>query len=635
MNFRSTKIEPSFLYALLLPVFLFPLLLKGQSPVIKGKVFGAEHDPLPFVHIRFDQGNVGTTSNIDGNFTFPFNVKRLNFSYIGYKTLELPVEVTKDGTLEIEMIPDNTLLSTVEVHPGKNPANTIMERVLEMSDRNNPEHFGSYQYSSYHKFWLSTELADGSQKSGKSPISQSELTKLQKRFESNHMLLIETLSRKKFLQPNHENEEILSSSVSGLKKETFFLLANQLQSFSVYRENFRMLSHDYLSPISKSALRNYAFVLEDTLMTDKGDSLFLIRFHPAKGRNFDGLKGFLQINTHGYAVQSVIAEPSQIEKREIYASIWQHYDQLESGQWFPSELNAAINFKIISSLEIDSLKKRKPLLLSVTANSRSYLFDRSVNLPLEAKSFPKYGITVAEGGRDTLSAAGKFRFIPLTPKDSATYQYLDSLGNKIRLNQKVRLIHALSLGTIPIGPVSLNFMYLFGYNINEGYKLGLGVETNRSFSRHFAAGSYFTYGTKDGEFFYGEWLRAFPTGRSDFKIQLDYRNMKREYGVEELLTDYNIFEPEYFRSLLITNMYHTKCYTASVEFRPVEPLNLKIFTDNATEIRLPYGNFSERRWTPFDLTRAGLEIRYSPGITFLNDRDELIQNTPPKADLYF
>jgi hypothetical protein len=609
----------------------------AQSGILHGHIISAEdQSPLPFVHIRFDSGTNGTTSNIDGNFTLPNTVKKLEFSYIGFNPLTLVIGKLQEDNLVIQMTPDNKLLSTIEVHPGRNPAYRIMQTVLEHITENDPDNLESYQYTSYHKFWLTADVPSEDQLNGKIKITPSELAKIQQRFESNHMLLTETMSRKKFLQPNHENEEILSSKVSGLKKTNFFMLSNQLQSFSIYRENFALLSKNYLSPVSKTALKNYAFILEDTLQINNLDTIFLIRFHPAKDRNFDGLKGFLHINTHGYAVQSVIAEPANTEKKDIYATIWQSYGLLESGHWFPSELNASINVKMTTSVPTDTLtKKKKPIELSITANSRTYIYQSEVNLPLDPKSFPKYGMTVSPENRDSLMDANGVRYIPLTAKDSTTYQYLDSLGNKVHLNQKMKLLHALSLGTFPIGPVSINFMYLFGYNINEGYKIGLGLETNKKFSKYYALGTYFTYGTKDGAFRHGEWLRIYPTGYPDVKIELSYKNIKKEYGVEEMLTDFDIFEPEYFRSLLIENMYLTKNFTASAEMRPIQPLNVKLFVDQASNHRLSYGNFTVPKWDPFQLTRVGLELRYSPGIAFLNDPDELIQSAPPKSDLFF
>jgi len=636
MSYRRTKNSWYIVSLSLFFMCLFSLAGNSQTNTLQGHVVSWEdQSPLPFVHLRFDTGNSGTTTNIDGKFSIPNHVKMIEFSYIGFKPLTITLGNTVEENWTVQLVPDENLLGTIEVHPGKNPAYRIMQAVLDHAPENDPENLESYQYTSYRKFWLSADAASEVKLSGKAQISAKELEKMQKQFDESHMLLIETLSRKKFLHPNHENEEILSSKVSGLKKESFILLSTQLQSFSIYKENFSLLSRNFLSPVSKAAFKNYSFVLEDTLSIEKGDTLFLIRFYPAKERNFDGLKGILHINTHGYAVQSVIVEPAIEDKKEIFASVWQHYDRLDSGRWFPSELNAAINFKMMTSFPKDSLtRKRKPVELSVTANSRTYLYQREVNLPLDPKSFPKYGVTVSTESKDSLFEAKGFRFIPLTAKDSITYHYLDSLGEKQRMSEKVRLLHALSKGNIPIGVISVNYTYLFGYNINEGYKIGLGLETNRKLSKYFATGAYFVYSMKEGIFRHGEWLRIYPTGYPDFKFELGYRDMKKEYGETVLLEEADLFEPEYFRSLLVTHMYHAKIYTASVEIRPVQPLNVRLFLDKSNNFYDANGTAKSAEWEPFQTTRAGLQFRYSPGIAFLSNVEELIQSSPPTSDVY-
>ncbi|HWS00324.1 MAG TPA: hypothetical protein VN249_06880, partial [Prolixibacteraceae bacterium] len=132
----------------------------------------------------------------------------------------------------------------------------------------------------------------------------------------------------------------------------------------------------------------------------------------------------------------------------------------------------------------------------------------------------------------------------------------------------------------------------------------------------------------------GEWIKIYPTGYPDFKFKFGYRDMKKEYGEPNLLEEPDLFEPEYFRSLLIQHMYHSKIYTASVEMRPVQPLNIGLFMDKANNFNNPNGIARDAGWDPFQLTRAGLQLRYSPGIEFLNDTEELIQSSPPKADMY-
>jgi hypothetical protein len=609
--------------------------ISAQSRIISGQVVNnADQSHLPFVLLHFDDGKTGTTSDSQGNFSFPDSVRKVRFSCTGFKPLSIQVNKGWNPNLAIRLIPDNSS-TKFNSNKGDNPSYRIMQSVLEHSDENNPAGLESYQFTSSHSFLLSTELFSKDKPNGKKKISSVEFENLQKRFEASHMFSIETVSNKKFLHPKHENEEIMSSKMAGLKKEVFMLLSSQLQGLSIYDEHCSLLDSKYLSPISKTALKYYSFVVEDTVVVSPQDTTFLIRFYPSGNHKFDGLKGFLHISSNNSAVRNIFAEPAVLDKKQVFASIWQHFDQIDSGHWFPAQMNASSNFKMVTALLLDAKKNLgKPVELSVTAFSQTQLSRKIVNMPLDPKSFPKYGVTVSPEKKDSLFEFRVFRSIPLETNDSLTNHYLDSLERNARLSQKVKLIHALSLGTIPIGVVSVNYTYLFGYNINEGYKVGLGIESNRKLSKYLATGLYFTYGTRDGQFRHGEWLRIYPTGYADFKIELGHKDVKKEFGVEEMLTDFDIFEPEYYRSLLVNNMYYTNNYYGSIEIRPIEPLNTKFFADYAYNSKNSYGNFSDMEWDPFRLTRIGFELRYSPGISFLNDPEELIQNAPPKSDFY-
>ncbi|MEI7830512.1 MAG: carboxypeptidase-like regulatory domain-containing protein, partial [Prolixibacteraceae bacterium] len=212
MSYRRTKNSWQVFFPVLLLTLLICFTTSAQKVLITGKVVNASDlSPLPFVYLRFDGGNNGTTSNIDGKFTLPDSVRQIQFSYIGFKSITLPVNKTKDHEWLVSLYPDDILLSTIEVHPRKDPAYRIIQSVLDHADENDPDKLESFEYTSYHKFWLSADDPSKSKLTGKMRISPRELERLQQKFEENHMLLIETLSKKKFLQPAHENEEILST----------------------------------------------------------------------------------------------------------------------------------------------------------------------------------------------------------------------------------------------------------------------------------------------------------------------------------------------------------------------------------------------------------------------------------------
>ncbi|MBD5256351.1 MAG: TonB-dependent receptor [Bacteroides sp.] len=103
---------------LLLTVATFAIA-SAQTRTVTGKVVAAEDDePLAGVSVLPIGGGMGTSTNVDGDFTIKVNsnVKKLKFTYVGMHTLE--VEIT-DAPLLVKMVSsDNTLDEVMVVAYG-------------------------------------------------------------------------------------------------------------------------------------------------------------------------------------------------------------------------------------------------------------------------------------------------------------------------------------------------------------------------------------------------------------------------------------------------------------------------------------------------------------------------------------
>jgi TonB-linked SusC/RagA family outer membrane protein len=103
--------------ALVLMLLLFVIctsLAQAQSVVVTGKTLD-EQTPLPGVSIMEKGTNNGTVSDADGNFTLKVSSSSstLVCSFIGYKTIEIPVE--NQTTFTVNMSSDITALNEVVV----------------------------------------------------------------------------------------------------------------------------------------------------------------------------------------------------------------------------------------------------------------------------------------------------------------------------------------------------------------------------------------------------------------------------------------------------------------------------------------------------------------------------------------
>lgn len=106
----------------LLVLFLFPLFLAAQNGTIKGRVFNRENnEPLPFTNIVVFGTNIGSTSDLDGNFIFtglePGFVK-LSASSVGFGTYiseEFQVTNSRISYVNIPLQPQSINLEKVVI----------------------------------------------------------------------------------------------------------------------------------------------------------------------------------------------------------------------------------------------------------------------------------------------------------------------------------------------------------------------------------------------------------------------------------------------------------------------------------------------------------------------------------------
>ncbi len=128
--------------------------LFSQDFSVEGKVVDAETlEPLAFVSIVINDGLQGNTTDIDGKFRLhSFQpISSLRLSYVGYYSKSFYI---KDPTsfLTIPLRNKKTEIGEVYVKPGENPANRIIQQVIESRKINNPEKQHSFSYNSYNKF---------------------------------------------------------------------------------------------------------------------------------------------------------------------------------------------------------------------------------------------------------------------------------------------------------------------------------------------------------------------------------------------------------------------------------------------------------------------------------------------------
>jgi len=500
---------------------------------------------------------------------------------------------------------------------SRQPAETILKLALQRSQDQSPSSFNSYSAITYHRFRIKTNLLPLTERlePTESPINLNN---------TDYIFSTESLISQKRLKPDFNQSEKLSTKIEGQDDGSYAILAWHLADASLFQPIINILNRSYLSPFSNAASGNYNYHSGDSISIS-GDTLCIITFLPKAGKRFDGFTGTVVIDKKDLTIQQISARSTQYDPDEPLLFFNQNFERLK-GLWLPSERKTTVYF---------NKKGTSNQQNHFIAESITNIYQQEINPILSAVDFKAANQLTKNNDPTTSSSAGNYSFRPINQNDSLLQLKADSAMIADMQKRQLKMIRLMAEGKISLGYFNLDYNKIFGYNLFEGIKLGLGGETSRRLSTHFTVGGYISYGLKDKSIRHGEWINIYPTGNSDLKIHLGYRDMNLEFGGPEFLENRSLLNPESYRNLLIKNMFATKRYSTGLEFRPFNDLKIYLFGDLSENSARQNTEFLLRHtFSPISLTRTGLQLRYSPGIKLQMEDGHMNETKAPGADYF-
>ncbi|MDX5348991.1 MAG: DUF5686 and carboxypeptidase regulatory-like domain-containing protein, partial [Hymenobacteraceae bacterium] len=571
-------------------IFLFAWLcqilpLHAQVYSLTGTVHDAQtREPLAFVSIGINDGKSGTTTNVDGKFSISSRtpVQKLKISYLGYEPQE--VVISSKEPVHIKLKQAEHKLQEVVIRPGENPAHRIIRNTTASRSQNDPANIASYTYIAYNKFYVTGEITQDTLSINEPLVAyalkqedttrtdsilsaslskqDSSLLETYMLLSSQHIFMTESVSRHSYIRPSLSKEDVLATRVSGLKQPSFAILAQDSRAFSVYPNLVNFFGKQYLSPISEGSTRKYDFQIEDTTYSG-ADTTFIISFRPLKGKNFEGLKGQLHINSNGWAVENVIAESAE-ETLDMPVKLQQQFKKVEQ-QWFPNQVTTEIKLK---NMNMDGMMP--------VAYNRCYISHVELAPDLKRREFKAVTIKLApDAASKPETFWQQYRHDTLSQKELQTYTTLDSIGEAEKFDLKLRVLEILMSKKIPVGPVSLDMDKLLPrVNRYEGLRLGIGAHTNDKVSEFFSVGGYIAYGFKDRGLKYGSDLLLNLYKPSQVQLSFtQFEDLKEAGGVRFPFTQAGSLVG---RGMLLQNFDKVTHYSSTLSLRTLKYLDLKL-----------------------------------------------------------
>ena len=382
---------------------LFPICLLAQEYNKFSVIDAKTNSAVVFANVAFNnKTNIGTVSDIDGVFYInDATITTITISHLNYERLTIVLKDLKSPNLKLQ--PKTDELDEVVINSSVNPAHRIIRNVIANKTLNNPLHIPSFTYNTYSKIILDT-------------AEDKPSDTVRDYLKDKYFFITETIAKHSYLKPNLHLDSVIATRTSGLKNPSFPTIAKDFQPFSFYDEHFTLLTATYLNPVSNNSLRNYKFKLEEEILKGS-DTVFVVSFEPKKGRNFDGLKGVLHINSNKYAIQNVDAEP--YEQGKTWIKIQQKYSYINDN-WFPEQLNFIVKLG------------KSPLDFKYVG--KSYISEVKINPKLKKNDFPFESLIMTkETTKKDKSFWDSYRTDTLKLREERTYVFLDSVGKKIQI----------------------------------------------------------------------------------------------------------------------------------------------------------------------------------------------------------
>lgn len=504
-----------FLYPNMKYTYFFVCILlitfQGWSQTrISGTVIDETGNPIPFANVIFLSTEEGTTTTENGSFYLRSekNQTSVEFSFVGYQSLMLPLESGDNLNLRVELKEMSETLGEVTIFQGKtskknNPALDILRKIWENKRQNGVKQFDQYQFRKYEKLEFDLNKIDSALI--KSPIFNG-MEFIFKDLDTNR------ITGKTYLPVflNESVSQVYGDNKSGKLKED--LLGNKNSGFSnnqlliasvkdiyseinIYENYLKFFDKSFISPLSTTGINNYNYVLTDSsLVGDKW--CYKIRYYPRR-KNELTFKGDFWVNDTTWAVKKInleMAEDANVNwVKGVY--IEQDFEVLNDSIFLMTRDFFQVDFSLRDKESARGIYGKRTVLYD------DYKFDNK-------KPQKFYDARIIDFKEEVYNRNDEFwqknRLEELNGDERGVYKMLDTLQKVPAFKRLHKLTTTLSSGYIELNGFDYGPIYTtLGFNDVEGWRLRGGGRTYFNQNDPWRIEGYGAFGFKDKQFKYG------------------------------------------------------------------------------------------------------------------------------------
>ncbi|MEY8019512.1 DUF5686 family protein [Muriicola sp. SD30] len=496
---------------ILISLLFFITTLCFSQTKVSGIVVDENGDPVAFANVIFPNSTEGTITNDNGRFYLESdqNYNAIQVSFIGYQTRDIELLSTVNYDLRI-VLSEGEQLDEVVVYVGKrskkdNPAIDILRKIWAKKRINGLRKFKQYEYDKYEKVEFDLNTID-------SALIKSRVFKgLEFVFAD---LDTSRITGKTYL-PIFLNE--VFSKVYGnneIQKERVDVLGNKNSGFTnnqaitafvqdlysdydVYANYLKFFDKSFTSPLSRTGIDVYNYVLSDSAYIDNKWCYHII-YYPRR-KNELTFKGDFWVNDTTYALKKINLEVTKSANinwvKEIY--IEQDFEVVSDSVFLLKR------DYMLSDFALNKKESSKGVYGKRTTVYDNYKFDQAKPEEFYRTASDPFDPQVFQ--RDSVFWSNN-RLESLNKDESGIYALLDTLKTVPKFKTYYNLVSILSSGYVEIDKWNMDIGSIystFGYNDAEGIRLRGGMRTYFGQNDPWRLEGYMAYGFMDKKFKHG------------------------------------------------------------------------------------------------------------------------------------
>ncbi|MBJ7880321.1 DUF5686 and carboxypeptidase-like regulatory domain-containing protein [Gelidibacter salicanalis] len=500
--------------------FFFGMCSVFAQTKVSGVVFDESNVSVAYANVFFKGSTEGTITNEEGRFYLESDntYETLMVSFLGYESLEIPLPKKVNYDLKFILKEAAGQLDEVYIVTGKqskkeseNPAIAILKKIWERKRQNGLRQFKQYEYDKYEKVEFDINTID-------SALIKSKLFKgmefvfdqvdTSKVTGKTYLPIFINEARSKVFGDNlksKEKEDVKGNKNSGFSNNQMIIdFVDDLYSdFDIYDNYLKFFDKSFVSPLSKTGVNTYNYVLSDSAFIDN-KWCYNIIYYPRR-KNELTFKGDFWVNDTTFAIKEINMQASKSANinwvKEIY--IEQEFEVLNDSLFLIKR------DYFMSDFAFNKKEQSRGIYGKRTTLYDNYAFD----IPKEDKFYSK---EVYSYNEDVYNRDDEFwdqnRMESLSQDEKGVYKMLDTLKTVKKFKRLYNVGTILASGYVEF--TDINFDYgpifsTFGYNEVEGIRIRTGGRTYFGPNDLWRMEGFLAYGFNDDKFKYGisgKWL---------------------------------------------------------------------------------------------------------------------------------